>query len=75
MFATMHLWWAEDLRVPKFINRFDDAKNKSTRAFLPITDNWIVAMATSAILSVNSFPNDRPSWDGIVPSAQTCTAW
>ena len=25
MFATMHLWWAEDPQVTEFINRFDDA--------------------------------------------------
>ena len=38
MFTTMHLWWAEDPLVPEFINRFDDALKKATRASLPITD-------------------------------------
>ena len=75
MFATMHLCLAGNPRVPKFINRFDDAQKKSTRASLPITDDWLAAMATSALLSQNSLPNDRPSWDGLVPSAQTWTAW
>ena len=60
MFMTMHLWWVEDPRVSEFINRFDDAKKKSTRASLPITDDWLAAMATSALLSANSFLNDRP---------------
>ena len=75
MFATMHLWWEEDTRVLGFINIFDNSQKKSTRASLPITDDWIAAMATSALLSENSFPNDRPSRYCLVPSAQTWTAW
>ena len=59
--ATMHLWWAEDPCVPEFINIFDDAQNKATCAYLPITVNWLAAMYTSALLSADSFPNDRPS--------------
>ena len=75
MFTTMHLWWAEDSHVPKFINRCDDTQKKTTRASLPITDNWLAAMATSALLSANLFPTDRPSWDSLVPSTHTWTAW
>ena len=75
MFTTMYLWWSEDPCVPEFVNRFKDAQEKSTRACLTITDDWLPAMATSALLSENSFPNDLPSWDGLVASAQTLTAW
>ena len=75
MFATLHLWWAEDPRVPNFINIFGDAQKKATRASLPITDDWLAAMATSALLSENSLPNNRLSLDGLVPSSLTWTAW
>ena len=75
MFATMHLRWAEDPRVLEFINCFDDAKTNATRASFPITDDCLAAMATSALLSANSFPHDRLAWDGLVTSAQTWTAW
>ena len=51
MFATMDLCWAEVPRVPKFINRFDDARKKFTRTSLPIKDDWLANMATSALLS------------------------
>ena len=68
MFSTIHLWWAEDPSVPKFINKFDNSQNKATGASLPITDNWLSAMATFFLLSVKSFPNDCPSWDGLTPS-------
>ena len=61
--------------MPEFINRFYDTQKKATRASLPITDDWLADMATSALLSVNYFPNDRPAWDGLFPTAQTWTAW
>ena len=60
MFATMHLWWAEDPQMTEFINHFDDAQKKATQASLHITDDWLEAMATSALFPANSFPNDRP---------------
>ena len=74
-FATMHLWWAEYPRVPEFINIFNDSQNKATLASLPITNDYLTFMATSALLSVNSFPNDCPDWYGLEPSAQSWTAW
>ena len=75
MFATMHMWWAEDPQVPEFINRSDNAPKKATQASLPITDDWLEAMAKSALLTANYLPNDWPSWDGLVPSDQTWTSW
>ena len=50
MFATLHLWWAEDPRVPGFINIFEDAQKKATRASLTITDYWLATMSTSDLL-------------------------
>ena len=69
MFVTMHLWWAEDTRFPEFINILNDAQKKANHASLTITDYCLTAMATSALLSENSFPNDHPSWDGLAPSS------
>ena len=54
--------------VPEFINRFDDTQKNATRASLPITDDWLAAMDTSALVTANDFPNDFPAWDGLVPS-------
>ena len=62
MFATMHLWWAEDPQVPEFINRFNDAQKKATQASLLITDDWLAAIATSDLFSTNYFANYFPTW-------------
>ena len=74
MFSNVHLLWSEDPCIPEFINRFDDAQKKAIRASLPITDDWLAAMATSSLFSENSFPNDCPAWYSLVPSAQTWTS-
>ena len=67
-------YWPSDPRVPQFIMRMDDAGRKAQRAGLPISDAWLAAFATSSLLKANSFPNDRPNWDGRPKSTQTWTA-
>jgi len=37
--AAMHGWWAEDPRIPEYINRIEDAQKKAARANLPITND------------------------------------
>ena len=39
-------WWAEDPRVPEYINKLEDAQRKSVRASLPISDKWLAAIST-----------------------------
>ena len=53
----------------------EEAQKKAQRAGLPITDNWLAAFATSSLLLANSFPNDRPEWDGKPKADQTWRAW
>ena len=53
-------WWADDPRVPKYVNRLEDAQKKSVRAKLPIDDKWLNAIATGSLFAVGSFPKQRP---------------
>ena len=73
--AAMLHWWAEDPRVPEYINRLEDAQKKATRASLPITDDWLAAIATMSLLSAGSFPKLRIEWDGLAPASKTWAAW
>ena len=68
-------YWPSDPRVPQFIMRMDDAGRQAQRAGLPISDAWLAAFTTSALLKANLFPNDRPRWDGQPKTNQTWTAW
>ena len=68
-------WWAEDPRVPKYINRLEDAQKKLVRATLPIDDKWLAAIATSSLLVAGSFPKQRPDWGSLLRANKTWAAW
>ena len=67
-------YWNSDPQVPQFIMTMEESQKKAQRAGLPITNNWIAVFATSCLLFVNSFPNNRPEWDWKPKSDQTCRA-
>jgi hypothetical protein len=73
--AAMRGWWAEDPRVPEYINRIEDAQKKAARANLPITNDWLAAIATMLLLAAGSFPKLRQDWDGRAPADKTWPAW
>ena len=53
----------------------EESQKKAQRAGFPITDSWLAAFATSSLLLANSFPNDRPEWDGKPKDDQTWRSW
>ena len=68
-------WWAEDPRVPEYVNRLEEAQRKSVRASLPINNKWLVSKATGSILAAGSFPKKRPNWYSLPRANKTWTAW
>ena len=64
-------WWAEDTRVPEYVNRLEEAQRKSIRASLPIDDKWLAAIATGSLLAAGSFPKQRPDWDSLLRANKT----
>eukprot|EP00804_Cyclotella_cryptica_P000193 CCRYP_016175-RA/>CCRYP_016175-RA protein AED:0.26 eAED:0.26 QI:0/0/0/0.6/0.75/0.8/5/0/1027 len=75
LLVDMQLWWEEDHRVPEYINKLEDAPKKALRAFLPITNEWLVTTASKSLLSAASFPIQRPVWDYKPLSTKTWAAW
>ena len=53
------------------MNGLRDGQKKAKRASLPFSDNLLAAIAFSSLLKANSFPKDRPKWDGKIPEDQT----
>ena len=68
-------WWAEDPRVPEYVNRPEEAQIKPIRASLPIDDKWLAAISTGSLLAVGIFPKQRPDWDSLPRRNKTWTAW
>ena len=48
-------WWAEDPRVPEYVNCLEDAKKKLVRENLPIDDKRLAAIATSLFHAAGIF--------------------
>ena len=67
-------WWAEDPRVPQYINKLEEAQRKSVRASLPISNKWLAAIATGSLLAADSFPKQRPDWDSLPRANKTWTS-
>eukprot|EP00804_Cyclotella_cryptica_P001437 CCRYP_003680-RA/>CCRYP_003680-RA protein AED:0.63 eAED:0.34 QI:0/0/0/1/1/1/2/0/664 len=68
-------WWSENPCVPEYINRLEDAPKKAARANLPITNDWLAAIATMSLLAAGSFPKLRLDWDGLASSDKTWPVW
>ena len=62
LLSTMLGWWANNPRVPEYVNRLEDVQKKSIRANLPISDLWLAAIATGSLLATGSFPKQHPNW-------------
>ena len=53
----------------------EEAQKKLVRTQLSIIDNMLAAFATYMILKTNSFPRNRPVWDGKPVGDQKWASW
>ena len=74
-FSSMLGWWANDPRVPEYINRLEDAQKKLVQTNLPINNMWLAAIVTGFFLAAESFPKQRLDWDSLPRSNKTWAAW
>ena len=51
LLSTTLSWWADDPRVPEYVNRPENAQKNSVRAKLPIDDKWLAAINTDSLLA------------------------
>ena len=65
----------QDPRAPYYLNGIKDGQKKAKRAGLPFSDDLLAAITSFLLLMANSFPKDRPKWDGKIPEDQTLKAW
>ena len=48
----------------------EDSQKKVTCTGLPITDDRLIAIASSSLLSAGIFPKQRPDWDSLVTASK-----
>jgi hypothetical protein len=61
--------------IPKYIFLLEDAQRKAARACLPVTDQILTILASTALLAVNTFPCTTELWEDLDPVNKTWAAW
>jgi hypothetical protein len=61
--------------IPKYIFLLEDAQRKAARACLPVTNQTLTVLASTALLAANTFPRTTELWEELDPADKTWAAW
>jgi hypothetical protein len=61
--------------IHKYIFLLEDAQHKAARACLPVTNQTLTALASTALLAADTFPRTTELWEKLDPTDKTWTAW
>ena len=61
--------------VPKYINKLEEAQRKLACASLPMTDDQLLAIASTSILASEYFPHQTDEWEALPKASKTWAAW
>jgi hypothetical protein len=53
----------------------EDAQCKAARAHLPVTNQTLTSLASTALLAANTFPRTTELWEVLDPANKTWAAW
>eukprot|EP00804_Cyclotella_cryptica_P001895 CCRYP_007353-RA/>CCRYP_007353-RA protein AED:0.44 eAED:1.00 QI:0/-1/0/1/-1/1/1/0/387 len=61
--------------IPEYINMLEAAQRKLTHANLPMSDDQLLAIASTAVLASNHFPRPTHDWEAKPCVTKTWRAW
>ena len=61
--------------IPEYINMLEEAQRKLARANLPMSDDQLLAIASTAVLAAEHFPRPTDEWEALPRVNKTWTAW
>jgi hypothetical protein len=61
--------------IPEYIFLLKDAQRKAARARLPVTDQTLTILASTALLAADTFPRTTELWEELDPANRTWAAW
>ena len=61
--------------IPEYINMLEEAQRKLARANLPMSDDQLLAIASTSILASGHFPRPTDEWEALPRAAKTWMAW
>ena len=73
---TMHV---DAMGIPEYINDLEDAKKRSARGkgglIDAFTDNYLMQVATAAMLKTQRYTSTMDKWDALAPHEQIWSTW
>ena len=61
--------------IPEYINMLEEAQRKLARTNLPMSDDQLLAIASTSILASGHFPRPTDEWEALPRAAKTWIAW
>ncbi len=61
--------------IPKYIFMLQDAQRKAARASLPVTNQTLTILLTTALIAADTFPRTTKLWKELNPADKTWAAW
>jgi len=61
--------------IPEYINMLEEAQRKLGRANLPMSNDQLVAIASTSVLAANDFPRTTEEWEALPPANKTWAEW
>ena len=61
--------------IPEYINMLEEAQRKLARANLPMSDDQLLAIASTAVLASEHFPRPTDEWEAQPRHLKTWAAW
>ncbi len=71
----MSQYYKGTLDIPKYFFLLEDSQRKAARARLPVTDQTLTVLASTALLAANTFPRTTELWEELDPADKTWAAW
>jgi hypothetical protein len=73
--TEMLSYYAQAEGIPEYINMLKEAQRKLARANLPMSDDQLLAIASTSILASGHFPRPTDEWEVLAHNNKTWTAW
>ena len=61
--------------IPQYIVALDKAQLQAAMAKMPIPDNYLMMVATKAMLSSERFPRANEEWEDLEKVSKLCMKW
>ncbi len=75
LLTEMMLYYDKANGIPEYIDLLEEAQHKLARANLPMSDDQLLAIASTAVLASGHFPRPTDKWEALPRASKTWPSW